>query len=55
MCLVSRLLKLVLNPPPPSQVEHERGVILREMAEVNAKPEEVVMDYLHAVAYQVNR
>ncbi len=36
----------------PNQVEYERGVILREMAEVNAKPEEVVMDWLHAVAYQ---
>jgi len=36
----------------PDAVQHERGVILREMAEVNAKPDEVVMDYLHAVAYQ---
>ena len=46
-CLRSRPPRLL------AQVQHERGVILREMAEVNAKPDEVVMDYLHAVAYQV--
>jgi processing peptidase subunit beta len=33
-------------------VEVERGVILREMQEVNSIPEEVVMDYLHSTAFQ---
>lgn len=35
-----------------SKVEAERGVILRENQEVNSIPEEVVMDYLHATAFQ---
>ncbi|EGD79679.1 hypothetical protein PTSG_13085 [Salpingoeca rosetta] len=35
------------------KVEAERGVILRENQEVNSIPEEVVMDYLHATAFQV--
>ena len=34
------------------QVERERGVILREMQEVNSIPEEVVFDLLHATAFQ---
>ena len=34
-------------------VVNERSVILREMQEVNSIPEEVVMDYLHSVAFQV--
>merc|ERR1719424_2546526 len=33
-------------------IETERDVILREMQEVNDQPEEVVLDYLHATAYQ---
>lgn len=33
-------------------IETERDVILREMQEVNNQPEEVVLDYLHATAYQ---
>ena len=35
------------------KVEAERSVILRENQEVNSIPEEVVMDYLHATAFQV--
>ncbi|VDL43877.1 unnamed protein product [Hymenolepis diminuta] len=34
------------------QVEKERGVILREMEEVESNYQEVVFDYLHATAYQ---
>lgn len=34
------------------QVERERGVILREMEEVDSNYQEVVFDYLHATAYQ---
>eukprot|EP00045_Choanoeca_perplexa_P005823 m.48730 g.48730 ORF g.48730 m.48730 type:complete len:463 (+) comp13314_c0_seq1:14-1402(+) len=33
-------------------VVNERSVILRELQEVNSVPEEVVMDYLHSVAFQ---
>ena len=33
-------------------VEKERGVILREMEEVNSQMEEVVFDHLHSIAYQ---
>ncbi|CAH8826139.1 unnamed protein product [Trichobilharzia szidati] len=35
-----------------SQVERERGVILREMEEIESNYQEVVFDYLHATAYQ---
>eukprot|EP00043_Microstomoeca_roanoka_P018094 m.191876 g.191876 ORF g.191876 m.191876 type:complete len:450 (-) comp16762_c9_seq4:563-1912(-) len=35
-----------------AKVEAERDVILRENQEVNSIPEEVVMDYLHATAFQ---
>ena len=35
-----------------NQVERERGVILREMEEVESNYQEVVFDYLHATAYQ---
>ncbi|KAL5969556.1 Mitochondrial-processing peptidase subunit beta [Taenia solium] len=34
------------------QVDRERGVILREMEEVESNYQEVVFDYLHATAYQ---
>ncbi len=37
-----------------SQIERERGVILREMQEVEQNLQEVVFDHLHATAYQVN-
>ena len=33
-------------------IERERGVILREMQEVETNLQEVVFDYLHATAYQ---
>ena len=33
-------------------IERERGVILREMEEVERNMQEVVFDYLHATAYQ---
>jgi mitochondrial-processing peptidase subunit beta len=33
-------------------IERERGVILREQEEVNKNMEEVIMDHLHAVAFQ---
>lgn len=35
-----------------NQIESERGVILREMEEVETNLQEVVFDYLHATAYQ---
>ena len=34
------------------EIERERGVILREMQEVEMNLQEVVFDHLHAVAYQ---
>lgn len=33
-------------------IEQERGVILREMNEIDSNQEEVIMDHLHATAYQ---
>lgn len=35
-----------------SEIEKERGVILREMQEVESNLQEVVFDHLHAIAYQ---
>lgn len=35
-----------------NEIERERGVILREMQEVETNLQEVVFDYLHATAYQ---
>ncbi|XP_032825634.1 mitochondrial-processing peptidase subunit beta-like [Petromyzon marinus] len=35
-----------------AEMERERGVILREMQEVETNMQEVVFDYLHATAYQ---
>lgn len=35
-----------------SDIERERGVILREMQEVESNMQEVVFDYLHASAYK---
>ena len=34
------------------EIERERGVILREMEEVDQQVEEVIFDHLHAIAYQ---
>lgn len=36
----------------PEAINRERGVILREMKEVNKQPEELVLDHLHATAFQ---
>lgn len=35
-----------------SAIERERQVILREMSEVNKNQEELVLDHLHATAFQ---
>lgn len=35
-----------------SAIERERSVIMQEAAEVNKQPEEVVLDHLHATAFQ---
>ncbi|KAJ8972449.1 hypothetical protein NQ314_000182 [Rhamnusium bicolor] len=35
-----------------TEIERERGVILREMQEVESNLQEVVFDHLHAIAYQ---
>ncbi|KAF5397446.1 Mitochondrial-processing peptidase subunit beta [Paragonimus heterotremus] len=35
-----------------NQIERERGVILREMEEIESNYQEVIFDYLHATAYQ---
>ena len=35
-----------------SAIERERSVILREMEEVNKNQEELVLDHLHATAFQ---
>jgi len=49
---VEILSDLLQNPVlDKGAIEAERGVILREMKEVNDQPEEVVLDYLHATAY----
>ncbi|KFD72731.1 hypothetical protein M514_01857 [Trichuris suis] len=36
----------------PQEIERERGVILREMQEVEQNMQEVVFDYLHSTAFQ---
>jgi processing peptidase subunit beta len=41
------MLRLLLQ-----EIERERGVILREMQEVEMNLQEVVFDHLHSVAYQ---
>lgn len=43
------LLKSKLDP---AAITRERDVILREMAEVNKQQEELVLDHLHATAFQ---
>jgi processing peptidase subunit beta len=35
-----------------TEIERERGVILREMQEIDTQMEEVVFDHLHTTAYQ---
>ncbi len=34
------------------EIERERGVILREMEEVEQQVQEVIFDHLHSIAYQ---
>ena len=34
------------------EIDRERGVILREMEEVEQQVEEVIFDHLHSIAYQ---
>ncbi|XP_017778905.1 PREDICTED: mitochondrial-processing peptidase subunit beta [Nicrophorus vespilloides] len=47
------LSDIVQNAKLGSQeIERERGVILREMQEVESNLQEVVFDHLHAIAYQ---
>lgn len=51
--LVEILSDIVQNPKlNDSDIERERGVILREMQEVESNLQEVVFDHLHSVAYQ---
>eukprot|EP00550_Attheya_septentrionalis_P000357 CAMPEP_0198291266 /NCGR_PEP_ID=MMETSP1449-20131203/8851_1 /TAXON_ID=420275 /ORGANISM="Attheya septentrionalis, Strain CCMP2084" /LENGTH=475 /DNA_ID=CAMNT_0043989883 /DNA_START=12 /DNA_END=1439 /DNA_ORIENTATION=+ len=50
---VEILSDILLNSKlDPSAIERERDVILREMAEVNKQQEELVLDHLHATAFQ---
>ena len=50
---VDILADILTNPLLPEvAVERERGVILREMEEVEKNVEEVIFDYLHQSAYQ---
>ncbi|KAH3767662.1 mitochondrial processing peptidase subunit beta [Pelomyxa schiedti] len=47
------LADIIQNPIlGKDQIEFERQVILREMEEVNGQPEEVVMDWVHSVAFK---
>jgi processing peptidase subunit beta len=49
------LSDLVQNPIlGQAQIEQERNVILRESQEIDQQPEEVILDYLHATAYQTH-
>ena len=50
MCTKISPLRLLI--PLFQEIERERGVILREMQEVEMNLQEVVFDHLHAVAYQ---
>ena len=47
-----KISPLRLSIPLFQEIERERGVILREMQEVEMNLQEVVFDHLHAVAYQ---
>lgn len=50
---VEILSDILLNSKlDPGAIERERDVILREMAEVNKQQEELVLDHLHATAFQ---
>ncbi|XP_035894845.1 mitochondrial-processing peptidase subunit beta-like [Anopheles stephensi] len=50
---VELLADIVQNPKlGEAEIERERGVILREMQEIESNLQEVVFDHLHATAYQ---
>lgn len=50
---VEILSDILLNSKlDPDAIEREKDVILREMTEVNKKQEELVLDHLHATAFQ---
>lgn len=50
---VEILSDILLNSKlDPAAIERERDVILREMSEVNKQQEELVLDHLHATAFQ---
>lgn len=50
---VEILSDILLNSKlDPAAIEREREVILREMSEVNKEQEELVLDHLHATAFQ---
>jgi len=50
---VEILSDILLNSKvDPAAVERERDVILREMSEINKQHEELVLDHLHATAFQ---
>ena len=50
---VDVLADILTNPLLPEEaLERERGVILREMEEVEKNVEEVIFDYLHETAFQ---
>lgn len=50
---VDILSDIILNSTlGQGEIERERGVILREMQEVDTQIEEVIFDHLHSVAYQ---
>ena len=47
------LADIIQNPTlGQREIDRERGVILREMEEVDQQVEEVIFDHLHTVAYQ---
>ena len=52
MIFAGKISPLRLLIPLFQEIERERGVILREMQEVEMNLQEVVFDHLHAVAYQ---
>jgi len=50
---MSRLSDIIQNSKlGENEMERERGVILREMQEVDTNLQEVVFDHLHATAFQ---
>lgn len=51
--MVEILADILQNSTLPSDaIEREKGVILREMEEIEQNLQEVVFDYMHQAAYQ---